>query len=80
MTTKNQLEAHLLCYGPSIDRILASIIGIYGDDRGLRLLSYISPIEIIITPILIEKIERKCLLRLDYLTKTQSKRIYCRIR
>ena len=48
---KETKEAHLLCYGPSIDRILASIIGIFGDDRGLRLLSNLSPIDIIITPI-----------------------------
>ena len=48
---KETKEAHLLCYGPSIDRILASIIGIFGDDRGLRLLSNLTPIELIITPI-----------------------------
>ncbi|MHA1432429.1 MAG: aminoacyl--tRNA ligase-related protein [Candidatus Heimdallarchaeota archaeon] len=48
---KEAKNAHLLCYGPSIDRILASIISIFGDDRGLRLLSRLSPITIIITPI-----------------------------
>jgi prolyl-tRNA synthetase len=48
---KKEQYAHLLCYGPSIDRILASIIAILGDDRGLRLLSSITPIDIAIVPI-----------------------------
>lgn len=47
--------AHLLCYGPSIDRILASIISLYGDDRGLVLLPEISPIQIVIVPIFRKK-------------------------
>jgi len=47
--------AHLLCYGPSIDRILASIISLYGDDRGLVLLPEISPIQIVVVPIFRKK-------------------------
>jgi prolyl-tRNA synthetase len=43
--------AHLLCYGPSIDRILASIISLYGDDNGLILLPEITPYDFIIVPI-----------------------------
>ena len=48
---KKSQKAHLLCYGPSIDRILATLISIYGDNKGLRLLPEISPIEIVIVPI-----------------------------
>ncbi|NHJ04737.1 MAG: proline--tRNA ligase [Candidatus Heimdallarchaeota archaeon] len=48
---KDYQFAHLLCYGPSIDRILATLISLYGDNRGLILLPEITPIEIIITPI-----------------------------
>lgn len=47
--------AHLLCYGPSIDRILASIISLYGDNRGLVLLPEISPIQIAVVPIFRKK-------------------------
>ena len=43
--------AHLLCYGPSIDRILASLIALFGDNRGLVLLPELSPIQIAIVPI-----------------------------
>ncbi|MHA1442522.1 MAG: aminoacyl--tRNA ligase-related protein [Candidatus Heimdallarchaeota archaeon] len=66
---KESMEAHLLCYGPSIDRILASIIGIYGDDRGLRLLSSISPIEIIITPIFNRKNREEVLTHARFITQ-----------
>ncbi|MBK5114090.1 MAG: hypothetical protein KGD59_13940 [Candidatus Heimdallarchaeota archaeon] len=48
---KKKQFAHLLCYGPSIDRILATIIAYYGDNKGLVLLPDISPIDIIIIPI-----------------------------
>ncbi|MFW9924332.1 MAG: aminoacyl--tRNA ligase-related protein, partial [Candidatus Thorarchaeota archaeon] len=48
---KKNVNAHLLCYGPSIDRILASIISQYSDNSGLILLSNIAPIDIIIVPI-----------------------------
>ncbi|NHJ31963.1 MAG: proline--tRNA ligase, partial [Asgard group archaeon] len=48
---KEKQFAHLLCYGPSIDRILAAIIAYYGDNKGLVLLPNISPIDMIIIPI-----------------------------
>lgn len=39
------------CYGPTQSRILASIIAIHGDDKGLILPFCISPIQVIIIPI-----------------------------
>ncbi|NHJ48107.1 MAG: proline--tRNA ligase [Asgard group archaeon] len=42
---KNKQHAHLLCYGPSIDRILASVIALYGDNHGLVLQSNLSPFD-----------------------------------
>ncbi|NPE08872.1 MAG: proline--tRNA ligase [Asgard group archaeon] len=48
---KKKQFTHLLCYGPSIDRILATIIAYYGDNKGLVLLPDISPIDMIIIPI-----------------------------
>ena len=38
-------------YGPAISRILASVISIHGDDKGLILPYLISPLKVIIVPI-----------------------------
>ena len=40
------------CYGPAISRILASVISIHGDDFGLVLPFTISPIQVVIVPII----------------------------
>ena len=47
------------CYGPAISRILASVISMHGDDSGLIMPFAISPIQVIIVPILNEKNEKK---------------------
>jgi len=39
------------CYGPAISRILASVVSMHGDDKGLIIPFCISPIQIIIIPI-----------------------------
>ncbi|MBU2634044.1 MAG: proline--tRNA ligase [Nanoarchaeota archaeon] len=39
------------CYGPAPSRILASVISIHGDDKGLIIPFTISPIQVIIIPI-----------------------------
>ncbi|HUT80542.1 MAG TPA: aminoacyl--tRNA ligase-related protein [Candidatus Bathyarchaeia archaeon] len=62
-------KVHLLCYGPSIDRILASLIAIYGDDHGLCLLPEITPIEIMIVPIFNQNNKNEIL---DYAYKIKS--------
>ena len=56
---KNHQDVHLLCYGPSIDRIIASIIAIYGDNRGMILLPEYSPVDIAIVPIFTRKNKEK---------------------
>jgi len=51
------------CYGPCVSRMLASIISLHGDDKGLILPPRIAPIQIIIIPILNDKkaeILKKC--------------------
>lgn len=40
------------CYGPAVSRMVAAVIGIHGDDRGLILPPQIAPIQIVIIPIL----------------------------
>lgn len=47
--------AFLTCYGPGITRILASIIIVHGDDKGLRFPWEIAPKHIAIVPIGLEK-------------------------
>ncbi len=48
------------CYGIS-DRVIASIIAIHGDDRGLILLPEISPYQIVIIPIIYKESRQKVL-------------------
>jgi len=43
------------CYGPAVSRIIAAVISIHGDDKGLVLPPKIAPIQTIIIPILISK-------------------------
>ncbi|MBR9678820.1 MAG: proline--tRNA ligase [Nanoarchaeota archaeon] len=49
------------CYGPSIWRMVGSIIGLHGDDKGLILPPEISPYQIVIIPILTNKDKGKIL-------------------
>jgi len=49
------------CYGPAISRILASVISMHGDDKGLIIPFCISPIQVIIIPIFKEKNKNKIL-------------------
>ncbi len=39
------------CYGPCMTRILASIISVHGDDKGLVLPYTVSPIQVVVVPI-----------------------------
>jgi len=49
------------CYGPAQSRMLASVISIHGDDKGLVLPYSISPIKVIIIPIYTVKNKNKIL-------------------
>ncbi len=40
------------CYGPAMSRMMASIIGVHGDDNGLILPYTLSPVQVVIVPIL----------------------------
>ncbi|MCH7850392.1 MAG: proline--tRNA ligase [Nanoarchaeota archaeon] len=42
--------AWLTCYGPCISRILASVISIHGDNKGLVLPYIIAPVQVVIIP------------------------------
>jgi prolyl-tRNA synthetase len=52
------------CYGPAIWRMLASVIALHGDDRGLRFPYGIAPVQVMIVPITglgdDIRIERRC--------------------
>lgn len=54
-TFKNEKEKEeylwTTAYGPAMSRILASIIAMHGDDKGLILPSSVSPISVVIVPI-----------------------------
>lgn len=65
-TDKNKKEqfAWQTCYGPGIIRIMAGLISVHGDNRGLVLPFEIAPVQIVIVPIIFEKsikaVDKKC--------------------
>jgi prolyl-tRNA synthetase len=49
------------CYGPAISRMMASIIALHGDDKGLMFPFEIAPLQVVIVPITTKKeVEEKC--------------------
>lgn len=61
----NELHAYQTCYGPGIWRIMAAIISVHGDNRGLVVPPYVAPLDVVIIPIIKagidnEKIMKKC--------------------
>jgi len=48
---KQEEYVHQSCFGPGIWRILAAMIGIHGDDRGLILPFEIAPAQVVVVPI-----------------------------
>ena len=48
---KKEHFVYQTCFGPGIWRIMAALIGIHGDDKGLILPFDIAPLQIVITPI-----------------------------
>ncbi len=52
-TDKSGKEKHAwqTCYGPAISRMMASVIALHGDDRGLRFPFRIAPLQVVIIPI-----------------------------
>jgi prolyl-tRNA synthetase len=46
---------HITCYGPAISRILASVIIVHGDNKGLIFPWKIAPKQIVIVPITLDK-------------------------
>lgn len=61
----NHKFARITCYGPSFGRLLASILEIHKDEKGIKIPSSFAPLQIIIIPIIFknadnEKILEKC--------------------
>ena len=77
---EKEKSAWLTCYGPCISRILASVISMHGDDRGLILPYTIAPVQVVIVPMYSEtshdKINQKIeKLRAEFLTANIDVRI-----
>jgi len=43
--------AYITCYGPAVSRIMASVIIVHGDDKGLRFPWDIAPLQMVIVPV-----------------------------
>ncbi|HLD33269.1 MAG TPA: proline--tRNA ligase [Candidatus Nanoarchaeia archaeon] len=50
-TDGKQKHGHQTCFGPGIWRIIAALISIHGDDKGLVLPMNIAPLQVVIIPI-----------------------------
>jgi prolyl-tRNA synthetase len=59
--SEHEHYAYQTCFGPGISRILGGMIALHGDDRGLVLPPAISPIQIIIIPIIFKKYSKAVL-------------------
>mgnify|MGYP001394889163 CR=1 FL=1 len=59
----NELHAHQTTYGPGIWRIMAAIIAVHGDERGLIIPPEVAPLDIIIVPIVKAGIESKHIIK-----------------
>lgn len=57
------------CYGPAVSRIIAAVISIHGDDKGLILPPTIAPIQVIIVPIFSKGKEKSVLTNCEELKK-----------
>lgn len=50
------------CYGPAVSRMVAAVISIHGDDKGLILPPRIAPVQVIIIPIFSSSVEERTIL------------------
>ncbi len=51
------------CYGPSVSRIIAAVIGVHGDDKGLVLPPLIAAVQVVVVPIFSAKMENERVLK-----------------
>jgi prolyl-tRNA synthetase len=51
--------AYQTCYGPAISRIFGAMISVHGDDAGLIFPFEVSPIQVVIIPIIVKKEKEK---------------------
>ncbi|RLE73366.1 MAG: proline--tRNA ligase [Thermoprotei archaeon] len=62
---KNGKEKYVwqTCYGPGVWRILAALVAIHGDDKGLVLPFRVAPVQVVIIPIYYDEEEKKLVMR-----------------
>ncbi len=62
---KNGKERYVwqTCYGPGVWRILAALVAIHGDDKGLVLPFRVAPVQVVIIPIYYDEEEKKLVMR-----------------
>ena len=62
---KNGKERYVwqTCYGPGVWRILAALVTIHGDDKGLVLPFRVAPVQVVIIPIYYDEEEKKLVMR-----------------
>lgn len=65
------------CYGPGLSRILAAVISVHGDDKGLVLPYHIAPIQVVIVPIYKNKNKKEVMKYANHIaSKLKSYRVH----
>jgi prolyl-tRNA synthetase len=64
--------AYQSSYGPSFGRLLAALIGIHGDSKGLVLPPKVAPIQVVIVPIIFKKTEGEVAQIIEYAQKVKE--------
>ncbi len=64
------------CYGPGFSRIIAGIVGVHGDDRGLRFPFEIAPLHVIIVPIFFKDSKEKVMEHCEKIKKSLKSKGY----
>ena len=65
--------AYQSSYGPSFGRLLAALIGIHGDAKGLVLPPKVAPIQLVIVPIIFKKTEGEVAQIMEYAQNVKDK-------
>jgi len=65
--------AYQSSYGPSFGRLLAALISIHGDEKGLVLPPELAPVQVVVIPILFKKTEEENSAILDYVKEIEEK-------
>ena len=75
-TDEKDKYVYQTCYGPGFSRIIASLIGVHGDDKGLIYPFDLAPLQIVIVPIIFKGKEKAILSKCEKLCSVLKSKGY----